>query len=247
MVECLKEPGLTHKTPDLVFVRPRQARMLHSGPAKIVLLTLREVDRILTQLALCKSRTEFAELRKKVFPDYANLAYIMANTFSIPDDPTIRQEAIRQAFQNIERLFETDGVSRLGREVMAAALFCVSTLKRAYRLVGVVHARGDAAEERRESDRKLATQFNASALLAQMHLDCLRLIITRRTGVSEGVLEEILLGMRSAVRAYAYVRGAVEIRTTREPYLSSISQDGEDRELLAESFLDYAASLDAES
>jgi hypothetical protein len=246
-VECLQGQGLTHKTPDLVFVRPRQARMLHSGPAKIVLLTLREVDRILTQLAECKSRAEFVEVRKKVFSDYANLAYIMANTFSIPDDPTIRQVAIRQALENVERLFETEGVSRLGRPAMDEAAFCLSTLKRAYRLVHVIHARGSAPESSREVDRKLAIQFNAAALFAQLNVDCLRLIVTRRTGVTEEVLQEILLGMRSALMAYACVRGGVEMRTPRDPYLSGADQDDEDRELLAESFLDYSTSVDADS
>jgi hypothetical protein len=82
MAECLQYEADT-STPDVLFVRPRQARLLHRGPAKIVVTALKEMDIAITQLAHCQSKSEFVATRKAVFRDYMNLSYIIANSFSI--------------------------------------------------------------------------------------------------------------------------------------------------------------------
>jgi len=246
MAECLQYEGLTEKVPDVVFVRPRQARLLQGGPAKIVLIALREIDKIVMQLIHCTSKEQFVDLRQKVFSDYANLSYILAKTFSISNDRAIRQAVIRQAFQGVERLFETKGVPRLGTDVIRESIFCIETLRRAYKLVDVLYSRGSVAEAVREADHKLAHKFNTSTLWAQINLDCLRLIITEEAGIDAEILQEILQGSRFSVMAYAYVREGIELRTKREPFLADATLDDEDRELLQESFLDYESSLDAE-
>jgi hypothetical protein len=221
-------------------------KKLNKGEA-IWLSALREIDRIITQLSECRSKAEFVDLRKKVFSDYVNLSYILANSFSIPNDRLIRHAAIQQSFKMIERLFETEGAPRVGVDVVREATFCIETLRRAYRLVDVIYVRGDAAENVQESDRKLAANFSSSALWAQLHLDCLRLVITRRLGLDQEILDEILQGLRLAVMAYSFARQGVELRTKRDPYLVDATQDAEDRELLEESFRDCEPSLDAES
>jgi hypothetical protein len=247
MVECLQYEGLTQKVPDVIFVRARQARLLHSGPARIVIIALREIEKIITRLTLCHSKKEFIELRGKVFLDYTNLSYILSNSFSISDDRAIRQAAMRQAFKAIEHLFETEGVSRLGSEVMRESIFCIETLRRAYRLVDVISTRGGVPDEVRASDRKLAYEFNTAALWTQLHIECLRFAITRRTGMPAEILQEILQGQRLAVTAYSLVRQGIELRAKREPILFSTIHDEEDRELLDESFFDQESTLNAES
>ena len=247
MAECLEHEGLTHKMPDVVFVRPRQARMLHRGPAKIVLLTLREMDRIIVQLSQCQSKTEFSELRKKLFSDYVNLSYILANSFSIPNDRAIRQAAIQQSFKFVERLLESKGVARVGSEVIKEAVFNVDTLRRAYRLVDLIHSRGAVPEASSDSDRKLAAHFNSAALWSQFNLDCLRYVITHRIGLDQEILNEIVQGLRLSTLAYSYARQGVELRMKQEPFLSDAVQDDEDRELLDESFAEHESNLNAES
>lgn len=246
MAECLQYDGVDQKKPGVVFVRPQQARMLPSGPGKIVIIALREMDKITARLVASKSKTEFDATRKTVFSDYANLCAILANSFSVFADKSVRDLASSQAFQYVIHQFATQGKETLGADVLGEVIFCLTTLKRAYRLVSQI---GDteAPEEFQKKDRKLASDFDGSALWAQLHAECLRFAIRRRIGLNEQVLAEILEGMRASVMAYSYVRQGVELRTTRQPFLSSIEQDEEDRELLEESYLDSEIGSVAES
>ena len=250
MAECLQLEADT-STPDVLFVLPKQARLLHRGPARIVVTALREMDVAVTRLANCTSKTKFVEAREEVFSDYMNLSYIIANSFSITRDRTIRQTAVDQAIKTVERFFQLTGVTRFGPEVVKEAVFCLDTLRRAYRLVDVIRSRDKAlSESAREADRKLAGDFNASALWAQLHLDCLRVVIVKHAVQEQEVVDEIIQGSRLAVMAYSYARQGVELRTKREPFLLDTTRDEEDKQLLEESFSDYVeheSSIDAES
>jgi hypothetical protein len=244
--ECLEYQSAGHKKPDVVFVRPRQARMLPDGPGRIVIIALREMERILARLLESKSRAEFEGTRKSVFSDYTNLTAILANSFSIHVDKSVREMAIRQAFQNVARRFETQGKEALGASVAGEAIFCLSTLKRAYRVLSQIDIEAPVSEELRRKDFELASQFNAAAIWAQLHTECLLFAIKKRTGLNQEVLTEVLVGMRSSVMAYSYVRQGLELRTTRQPYLSSDQQDDEDCNLLEESYLDSGIGSNAE-
>jgi hypothetical protein len=220
--------------------------MLPDGPGRIVIIALREMERILARLLESKSRAEFEGTRKSVFSDYTNLTAILANSFSIHVDKSVREMAIRQAFQNVARRFETQGKEALGASVAGEAIFCLSTLKRAYRVLSQIDIEAPASEELRRKDFELASQFNAAAIWAQLHTECLLFAIKKRTGLNQEVLTEVLVGMRSSVMAYSYVRQGLELRTTRQPYLSSDQQDDEDCNLLEESYLDSGIGSNAE-
>ncbi len=250
MAECLLEDErIAHKTPDVVFVRPRQARLLHRGMAKIVVTALREIDTIITRLAYTDSKVEFEKTRDNVFSDYANLSYIIANSFAITSDRSVRPAAIKQAFKTVEEVFQTEGTRCLGADAASEAFFCLDTLRRAYRLVDAIRIGGDLPAASQEFDGKLAQKFNFAALWAQLHLDCLRVVITKRTVPKRQVVDDILQGSRLSVMAYSYARQGVELRTKREPYLLEVGPDQEDQELLDESYSDYVDSesnIDAE-
>jgi len=250
MAQCLQYEADT-STPDVLFVRPKQARLLHRGPAKIVVTALGEMDIAITRLAHCPSKSEFVATRKAVFRDYVNLSYIIANSFSITPDRAIRRAAVDQSIKAVEHYFQVHGVARFGAESIQEAIFCFDTLRRAYKLVDVIHDREAAlGEASREADRKLGENFNGSALWAQLHLDCLRVIISKHTVQDQEVVDEILQGARLAVMAYSYARQGVELRTKREPFLLDTTRDEEDEELLEESFSDYVeheSSIDAKS
>jgi len=250
MAECLQHEA-DNSTPDVLFVRPKQARLLHRGPARIVVTALGEIDVAVTRLAACRSKSEFVTTREEVFPDFMNLSYIIANSFSMTRDRAIRRAAVDQAIKTVERYFQVAGVERFGVEVVREAIFCFDTLRRAYKLVDIIHERHDALSQgSREADRKLAGAFNGSALWAQLHLDCLRVIISKRMVQDQEVVDEILQGSRLSVMAYSYARQAVELRTKREPFLLDSTRDEEDEELSQESFSDYVeheSSIDADS
>jgi hypothetical protein len=234
-----------------MFVRAREAKLLNAGPAKIVTTALGEINRIVAHLTACSTKATFIEQRKKLFPDYVNLSYIIANSFSISDDRAVRRRAINQSIKAVERFFETRGVSRFGEDAVREAIFCLDTLRRAYRLVDVIHHSGPIAESLLAADRECATSFNGSALWSQIHIDCLRVALSEQNPLNGDVLDEILQGSRLSVMAYSYVRQGVELRRkTEAQYLLNAQRDDEDEELLEESFLDYAdneSSQDVES
>jgi len=232
--------------PDAVFVRPRQARMLQRGPAKIVTLTLREMERIIMQLSECKSKAEFETLRKKVFSDYVNLSYILANTFSMPQSLSVRQTVINQSIKNVEHLIETRGTPQIGADLVRESIFCIETLRRAYRLVDLIYTHGNIDLSLKEKDQKLAVEFSSSAIWSQLHLDCLRFIVAHEIAAGREMLEEMLEGLRLSVMAYSFARQGLELRTVREPFLTDTILEEEDRQLLDESLIDYESSLNAE-
>ncbi|HEY5161965.1 MAG TPA: hypothetical protein VII81_03050 [Terriglobales bacterium] len=249
MAETL-QCDVEHRTPDVVYVRPQQAKFLHSGPAKIVRTALIEIDAIVAQLAQCATRVEFVALREKLHNDYVNLSYIIANSFSMSGDHSVRQQAVNQAIKNVEQFIQAEGVTAFGAEPVREALFCFDTLRRAYRLVYVIHGKVAAPASAKDKDRALAASFNSTALWSQLHLDCMRVVVARKVGVSQDVLDEILAGSRLAVMAYSYVRQGIALRTEREWLPTNEALDDEDRKLLAESFSDYVESesaADAES
>jgi hypothetical protein len=245
MAECLQYDGVDQKRPDVVFVRPQQASLLPSGASKIVIIVLREMDKICARLVATKSRAEFETARRTVFPDYANLCSILSNSFSTFADKTVREQANTQGFQHVINQFKTHGREALSAAVIGEVIFCVTTLKRAYKLVSRIDEI-NVPLELKEKDNKLASEFNIYTVCAQLHTDCLRFALGRRIGLNEEVLEELLEGMRASVMAYSYVRQGLELRTTREPFLSSFEQDDEDRELLEESYLDSETGIDAD-
>jgi hypothetical protein len=81
LAECLEpvREGLSLSRPEVMFVRKPQAKVLQRGLASIVLTALRESDALLKPLIAAKSKAEFESLRKKIFNDYANLSFIVAN------------------------------------------------------------------------------------------------------------------------------------------------------------------------
>jgi hypothetical protein len=246
MSVCVAPDCSQHKMPDAVFVRPKQARLLQRGPARIVTLTLREMEGIVLQLSNCKNKTEFEEMRTKRFGDYMNLSFILANAFSMPDSKPVKSTAIQRSLRNVERVIEHFGKPQMGPEVIQECIFNIETLGRAYRLVGLITERGEVSSGKKGEDQELASRFSAAAIWSQLHLDCLRYAITHEIVVPKDVLSEFIEGLRLSVMAYSYARQGIELRTVREPYLTDIMLDDEDRELLNESFIDCESSLENE-
>jgi hypothetical protein len=235
--------------PDVVFVRAKQARKLHRGPARIVLTALGEIDAIVEQLIQCRSKAEFDELRQKKFSDYVNLSYIIANSFEINIAPEERAAAVEQAISNVRHFFEHEGIATLGTEATGEAVFCLDTLRRAYRQVRKIDILGEAPDGSKTADQELAAKFNFATIFTQLHLDCLRIILQEKKPQSQEIMDELIVGLRSSVMAYSYVRQGVELRRKQEPFLLDAVLDDEDRELLEESFSDYVESesrIDAE-
>lgn len=245
--ECLDtvRQGVSLQPPDVVFVRTPQAKVLRRGLAAIVLAALRESDALIKPLLGAKSKKDFAERRTKIFQDYINVSYVIANSFSGAGAEK-REVATKGAFECVKEILTTKGTPRLGVDRTREAIFCLDTLRRAFRLVDQVHTRGvSVSEERKEQDRTLSRSFNLHALWAKLHLDCVRLIVTKSSnaGVEPEILDTIMDGARAAVMAYSFVRQGLELRRAEELLLpESGPLDTEDKDLLEESYSDYKES-----
>lgn len=238
MAQALQEK-LSAANPDVVFVRAKQARKLHRGPAKIVLTALGEIESIIEQLIQCNSKEEFSELRTKKFSDYVNLSYIIANSFEINIELEEKAAAVDQAISNVRHFFEHEGWDALGNEATGEVIFCLDTLRRAYKLVKKIKASGDVSESLKTADQELASKFNFATIYTQLHVDCLRVVLKEKKSKSQEIIDEWLSGLRSSVMAYSYARQGVELRRKPEPFLLDTVLDEEDRQLLDESFSDY--------
>lgn len=245
LAECL-EPvrhGISLRPPDVLFVRKPQAKVLRRGLAAIVLAALRESDALLQPLLSANGKAEFLSRRKKIFQDYVNLSFVIANSFSGADAEK-RDLATKDAFKLVQHIIHTKGTPRIGTERVRETVFCLDTLRRSARLVSELHARGAAPADSKDKDLELSGNFTAAAIWAQLHLDCIRLIVTKSTGgIEQDVLDEMTAGARAAVMAYSYVRQGLELRTRQETYLvEGVPLDPEDKELLEESYSDYLES-----
>jgi hypothetical protein len=224
--------------------------MLRRGLAAIVLAALRESDTLLQPLLTPKTKAEFLSRRKKIFQDYVNLSFVIANSFSGAGEEK-RELATKDAFKLVQHIIHTKGTPRIGTERVRETVFCLDTLRRSARLIEELHSRGAAPAESKDKDQELSANFTAAALWAQLHLDCIRLVVTKsRDGIEPDVLDEMMAGARTAVMAYSYVRQGLELRTKQETYLVEGGPlDTEDKELLEESYsdyLEYKPSLDAQ-
>lgn len=252
MAGCLRhEENVTSTAQSVMFVRPKQARLLRRGPASIVVTALREIDTTLSRLSQCRSAEEFEKTREEIFADYVNLSHIVGNSFAMSAERAQRQLAINASFKAAQKFFAVKSSTHIGHDATAELVFCLDTLRRAYGVVAVMEdrERENLPPTVREQDRELASQFSFAALWSQFHIDYMRIVITEGFSPVPVILEEILQGARLSVMAYSYARQGSELRKDRRPFLADSVLDEEDRELLQESFVDYAESddVDAES
>jgi hypothetical protein len=241
MAQCLEREAMTQPVEAAVFVRRDQARMLEPTRARIVRLIFSEKKRIVNIVAGSKGRDEYLELRAKFFPVYLNLASMLSNSFSTAE-PVLRDIAVREAFQQVTAQLEVEGKGKLAEGDLEEAKFCVDTLRRSFRLLGVIHKHGEVAPDAPEVDRSLALKFNATAVYSEFHLNCLLFGLQHCETMDAGILGAMLEGMRSSVMAYSYVRQGVALRQAPQQQASlRMSLDDEDRELLAESFAELSS------
>lgn len=176
---------------------------------------------IFKSLIGASTKEEFSDVRRSHFGDYVKLSISMGGLLSSAIDPTLIESLNALGFDRAQELIRERGDVLPWLEGGAEeAEFCVSTLQRAYSLLPDV-LECQVSYELEGTDRNLASEFSRSALWAQMHLDTLMASLKNVWMPNETVLNEILVGMRSAVDAYAAVREAVDLRYSFEPCSSA--------------------------
>jgi len=178
---------------------------------------------------------EFQGLRKEVLSRYVQLSIAATNLVNALV-PRARMEALTvEAFAEIERLLQRDGLTTIGVEAVNEALFCLFTLRRTYGVVGRIPVDVPPQEDLSE-DLAIAQEFHHWIIVSQLHFDCLRVAFKARIQLTAPVTAEILDGCRAAVMAYACARRALDLQDPeRQVDLSKVVWDEEDQALANES------------
>jgi len=183
----------------------------------------------ITELSQCQSADRFIELRKSVFPRYANLSVALANIVSAESPSvTLTAELLDDSFCAFE---SSICASRLEEPFKSEALFGLSTLRRTYRLMTKVFAI-PVPDQSRPSDQENAAEYNYWILWSQLHLDCLML----NPEIHPLVLPEVLGGLRCSVMAYSCASQAAALRESEQTCnFSGVQWDQEDALLAKQS------------
>src|SRR5208282_3765380 len=186
-------------------------RHLQRDVGLAVKLMGRQMESMARQLIGCRTKEEFCKQRGDVFHKYANSALavnsMVRSVMTNIDLSEINQKAINSTM----KVFRLDGAAYLGVEGKGEVLFCLSTLKRAFRLVKFILAK-QVPPELKGEDSSLALQFASQVIFCELNLDCLRLAISGEESLNPEILEEILEGLRASVIAYSTARQAMELR-----------------------------------
>jgi hypothetical protein len=168
-------------------------------------------------------------------PRYVQLSIAATNLVSALVPKARREALIVEAFAQIERLLQSDGLATIGEEAVDEALFCLFTLRRTYGVIGRIPV--DALpQENLSEDLAIAGELHHWTIVSQLHIDCLRAAFKAKLKLPEQVTAEILDGCRAAVMAYACARRGLDLRDPEPKVdLSKVIWDEEDEALSNES------------
>jgi len=229
-------PSLTLDQMQLRNVLPGQPdeELVSKQLEDVEIVTLRGVivqmnTTIFRLLMSAQTTQEFKALRKdELFEKYVRLSLAAVNLVgaAVPEQSTY-QEFVQHSFESIADSFENAPI--LDADARDEALFCLSTLHRAYGLLPEMLRTVPANSLKRDS--QLCSRFVGSMFWSQMHLDCLRFAINNRLAPTPEVLRSVLAGFRESLSCYAAIRESAELRVPEEMQAdeSPIQWDAEDR------------------
>jgi hypothetical protein len=202
-------------------------RRLQSDQAQMVNHFVTRMRAAAFKLTQCQSAGQFITLRKELFRTYVSWAMALANVVNAEEpDANLVSDLIDDTFRDFEA---TICARRFSEPFQTEAVFLLSTLRRAYRLVSKIIATA-VPEQCQPEDREIAREFNYWMMWSQFHLDCL---LQADVHINESVLAEVLDGLRACVMAYSCARQGVGLREAamERVDLSGAAWDEEDAQL----------------
>lgn len=185
-----------------------------------------------------RSAQEFETTRSQIFSPYSNAVLALPVLMKVVLPENALDLLVRESLCEAEaELREPKAVQFFGIALRDQAMFTLWTLRKITELVSQIpngKSQSPAVAEADPKLRDLLAKFIFHGVWTRFHLQCLFVSLRASKPVAPATLEPILMGLRAAVNAYAYVRQVVDILAPRtfiedQPH----EWDAEDVELLS--------------
>jgi len=198
-------------------------------------------------LAVLESRTksEFAETRRKIWPKYIRSARALSDTvnnlMSESQIAIIAEVAINTLKEDLEK---QHGI-RFDEKLIDQTMFTLWVMIKIRSMGRKIHDAGEPSDM--DADLKLNRDYQLHLLWTQFHIDCVVAAMKFRKSVPGDVQEVICEGLRTAVNVYAIMKDALRLRRPelQASLEAALPWDEEDEELLASSMRDMNALSDS--
>jgi hypothetical protein len=159
-------------------------------------------SKVFQPLVASQSAAEFFSRSHTLFGTYFHLSVSAAAQIASISDPS---NLVGASYTRLESSL-TGRDSFFSEEQLEEVLFCLSTLHRASILAIGVASQPEIAAEPAEIDRRLVQSFIGSMFWSLLHLGCVQFAVREGLRIPEQLIRTILLGLRSALDAYSFVR-----------------------------------------
>jgi hypothetical protein len=232
--EMLALPGLVTEKATSVKRLPGPAQELFRNVAMML-------DEVVLYAIEQRTAPEFQSAVLEVFPKYFEGALGLSFLARSIVPKHVLETMSGEFFSEIESDFREQGLNAFGAAVRDQAIFTAWTLRK----ISDICQRIDETPlpaSLEKSDRNSFQNFAIHAMRTRFHLDCLFKSMHFNKPIYPDVLGLVIDGLRSAVDAYAWARGALDLRIpVVEPAAAAVELDEEERQLLREATHDYLA------
>ena len=187
-------------------------RQLRVGFAEIAERISKQLDEIASRLLGVTCVEEFDPLRSQEFASYMRLCTAFTNVALTVIDQNEFAHILQDSLVKTESKFAASAHAYLGDEDYREALFSITNLRSAQRLLPALIIHSPMNADDRCRDRELAKLYVTANVWANMHLHCLQLAIEKNQLVAQEILNRLLEGLRQSLMAYAYAREALDLR-----------------------------------
>jgi hypothetical protein len=180
----------------------------------IVRTVLTEIDDLGIRAAKAPSVSAFKKERAdKLYPVFVRLTRAISELLEAKLDKSDLRGMREASSKVIQDEVEAKWASHFSDETQKEVLFALNALNSAQSLVlRVTSADLPDDPEVVEANEKLRKDYNLAAQWAHFHFEILRAAFTHKITIASDVLQEILVGLRLAVMAYAFIRQGAELR-----------------------------------
>ena len=202
------------------------------------------LDRQLIAAVDTRSASEFAAIRKMIFPRYMRALRALQDTLSNLVCGEIFEDISDSMMADLSADLEKQE-QRIGRKLVEQSVFTLWTIRNIRSLAIEICKAGDAPEKDKATDTILLYEYHGASLWAQFHLDTVFAAIKFDRPLCEELREPICEGLRASVNAYAIMKDALYLRRppVEQPALEGLPWDDEDNQLLDASMRDMNADL----
>jgi hypothetical protein len=191
------------------------------------------LDEIFSAVVSAKTVSEFDSARGASFVPYMKALTSVSKLVRVVVPTRVIEQISNESFSELEADIRDHGLDRFGTDAKDQAFFTVWTLRRTSSLIAKIASAPSIAEDLKEQDQEIASNFAFAAGWAQFHLDCLLFAMRHERLIQIDVLPEIIDGLRGAVNAYGYAREGLELRCpSQESIVPSFEWDEEDQFLM---------------